>query len=71
MLRLTTARSGERWNPILSKLKPEAAYFAPADPSQIVESVEPFFRGLNASTELVPVMNAHDLRQGLAKVGEK
>ena len=48
---------------ILSKLKPEAAYFAPmegkhggmiffylADPSQIVESVEPFFLGLNAST---------------------
>jgi hypothetical protein len=69
---------------VLSKLKPEAAYFAPlegkrggmiffdlADPSQIVESVEPFFLGLNASTELVPVMNADDLRKGLAKVAGK
>ena len=55
----------------MSKLKPEAAYFAPADPSQIVESVEPFFRGLTASTELVPVMNADDLRKGLAKVAGK
>lgn len=69
---------------VLSKLKPEAAYFAPlegkrggmiffdlTDPSQIVESVEPFFLGLNASTELVPVMNAEDLKKGLAKVAGK
>ena len=47
---------GRTMESILSKLKPEAAYFAPlegkrggmiffdlADPSQIVESVEPFF----------------------------
>jgi len=53
---------------ILSKLKAEAAYFMPldgkragmilfemAEPSQIVESVEPFFLSLNATTELVPV----------------
>ena len=65
---------------IMSKLKPEAAYFAPlngkrsgmiffdvAEPSQIVESVEPFFLSLNAEVELVPVMNADDLRKGLAK----
>jgi hypothetical protein len=69
---------------VLGKLKPEAAYFAPlegkragmiffdlADPSQIVETVEPFFLSLNASTELVPVMNAEDLRKGLAKVAGK
>jgi hypothetical protein len=69
---------------ILSKLNPEAAYFTPLEgkrggmiffdmtvPSQIVESVEPFFLSLNASTELVPVMNADDLRKGLAKVAEK
>jgi hypothetical protein len=64
---------------IMSKLKPEAAYFAPLDgkrgrmlffemkdPSQIVESVEPFFLGYDAEVELVPVMNADDLRKGLA-----
>src|SRR5262252_4036874 len=73
---------GRTMESILSKLKPEAAYFTPlegkrggmiffdlADPSQIVETVEPFFLGLNATTELVPVMNADDLRKGLAKVG--
>lgn len=75
------ASLGQTMESILSKLKPEAAYFAPldgkrggmiffdmADPSQIVETVEPFFLRLNASTELVPVMNADDLRKGLAKV---
>ena len=69
---------------VLSKLRPEAAYFAPlegkrggmiffemADPSQIVETVEPFFLSLNASTELVPVMNADDLRKRLTKVAGK
>jgi hypothetical protein len=75
---------GRTMESILSRLKPEAAYFAPlegkragmiffdmADPSQIVESVEPLFLSLNASTELVPVMNADDLRKGLAKVAGK
>jgi len=69
---------------ILSALKPEAAYFAPldgkrggliffnmTDPSQIVETVEPFFLKLNATTELVPVMSADDLRKGLGKVIKK
>ena len=66
---------------IMTQLKPEAAYFAPidgkrgglvffdlADPSQIIEVVEPLFLNLNATTELMPVMNAEDLRKGLAKV---
>ena len=69
---------------IMSSLKPEAAYFSPldgqrggmiffdlAEPSQIVEAVEPLFLNLNASTELVPVMNGDDLRKGLAKVAPK
>ena len=69
---------------ILSKLKPEAAYFTPLDgkragmiffdmtePSQIVEFIEPFFLSLHATIELVPVMNADDLRKGLAKVTGK
>ena len=59
---------GRTMESILSKLKPEAAYFAPldgkragmiffdmAEPSQIIEAVEPLFLSLNATTELVPV----------------
>ncbi len=75
---------GRAMETILSKLKPEAAYFAPMDgkragmiffdmtePSQIIEAVEPLFLALNAATELVPVMNADDLRKGLGKVAHK
>src|SRR5215469_12625420 len=74
---------GRTMESILSKLKP-AAYFAPldgkragmiffdmAEPSQIIEAVEPLFLSLNATTELVPVTNADDLRKGLAKVAGK
>jgi hypothetical protein len=46
-------------------------FFDMAEPSQIIEAVEPFFLSLNAATELVPVMNAEDLRKGLAKVAGK
>ena len=75
---------GRTMETIMSKLKPEAAYFAPldgkragmiffdlAEPAQIVEAVEPLFLNLNATTELVPVMNADDLRKGLGKVAGK
>lgn len=68
---------------IMTQLRPEAAYFGPtdgkrggmvffdlADPSQIIEVVEPLFLNLNATTELSPVMNAEDLRKGLAKVAK-
>ena len=78
---ITDGSLGKTIESIMSKLKPEAAYFAPldgqrggmiffdmAEPSQIVEAVEPLFLSLNASTELVPVMNADDLRKGLARV---
>jgi hypothetical protein len=69
---------------ILAKLKPEAAYFTPldgtrggmlffdiAEPSQIIEAAEPFFLNLNASVEMVPVMNGDDLRKGLGKIAQK
>jgi hypothetical protein len=69
---------------IMTKLKPEAAYFTTfdgkrggliffdlADPSQIPEVVEPLFLNLHAATELTPVMNADDLRKGLGKVAQK
>jgi len=66
---------------MMSKLKPEAAYFGPsngkragmmffdlAEPSQIVEIAEPLFSNLNAEVEIVPVMNGDDLRKGIGKV---
>ncbi len=69
---------------VMGKLKPEAAYFAPVDgkrcgmvffdlaePSQIVEVVEPLFLNLNAAVELVPVMNGDDLRKGLGRFAHK
>ena len=69
---------------IMTKFKPEAAYFGPTDgkrggmvffdlaePSQIVEVIEPLFLNLNAATELVPVMNIDDLRKGLGKVSKR
>src|SRR5947208_13013401 len=68
---------GKTMETIMKKLNPEAAYFAPmdgkragmlffdvAEPSQIVEAVEPLFSGLNAAVELVPVMNGDGLSQG-------
>jgi hypothetical protein len=71
---------GKTMESIMSKLKPEAAYFGPSDgkrggmlffdlaeASQIIEVVEPFFLNYNAAVELVPVMTGDDLRKGLAK----
>jgi len=75
---------GRTLESIMNKLKPEAAYFWPsegkrggvmffdlAEPSQIVEIVEPLFANLNAAVELVPVMNGDDLRKGIAKAAQK
>ena len=75
---------GKTLESIMNRLKPEAAYFAPldgkrggmiffdlAEPSQIVEVVEPLFLNLNAETEIVPVMSGDDLRKGLAKAAPK
>jgi hypothetical protein len=63
----------------MSKLKPEAAYFVAEhghrsammffdmkDASDIPSIVEPLFVGLNARVELLPVMNADDLKKGLS-----
>jgi hypothetical protein len=72
---------GKTVESLMSKLKPEAAYFGPsegkrsgmiffdlAEPSQIIEVVEPLFSDLHAAVEIVPVMSADDLRKGIAKV---
>ena len=75
---------GKTLESIMKKVKPEAAYFGPSDgkrsgmiffdlaePSQIVEVVEPLFSKLNAAVEIVPVMSADDLRKGIARATEK
>ena len=75
---------GKTLEALMSKLKPEAAYFAPldgkrsgmiffdlADPSQLVEFGEPLFLNLNAEVEIVPVMNEDDLRKGLQKASQQ
>jgi hypothetical protein len=74
---------GKTLESVMNKLKPEAAYFEPsdgkrsgmvffdlADPSQIVEVIEPLFSNLNAAVEIVPVMNADDLRKGIAEASQ-
>jgi len=66
---------------IMEELKPEAAYFFPEggqraglyvldmrDSSQVAETAERFFFGLNASIEMTPVMAAEDLQKGLSGV---
>jgi hypothetical protein len=75
---------GKMIESIMTKFKPEAAYFGPSDgkrsgmmffdlaePSQIVEVAEPLFSSLNAAVEIVPVMNGDDLRKGIAKATQK
>jgi hypothetical protein len=65
----------------LERLKPEAAYFMPErgirtavfvvdlkDPSEIPAIAEPFFEKLRAAVEFQPVMNADDLKKGLARI---
>ena len=65
----------------MERLRPEAAYFYPEqgvrcalmivnmeDASQIPTIAEPFFMALNASVELIPVMNAEDLKKGLSQI---
>jgi hypothetical protein len=64
-------------------LKAEAAYFTSeegmrtaliffdmADSSEIPAAAEPFFMGLNANITFAPVMNADEMRAGVAKAME-
>jgi hypothetical protein len=72
---------GKVFGEALERLKPEAAYFLPdngvrtgimvfdvKDASDIPSLAEPFFMAFNASITMVPVMNADDLKAGLAKL---
>jgi hypothetical protein len=62
----------------MNKLKPEAAYFIAEggqrcammffdmkEASDIPAIAEPLFAGLNARVQLLPAMNAEDIRKGL------
>jgi hypothetical protein len=62
-----------------SRLRPEAAYFYPENghrtaimvfdlksPSDLPTITEPLFAELNAAVEMFPVMNAEDLKKGVA-----
>jgi hypothetical protein len=64
----------------LAALRPEAAYFFPADdgrmillfidlkdPSDMPAIGEPWFQGLSARITFTPVMNPEDFKTGLAK----
>lgn len=64
----------------MERLKPESAYFYTergvrtgiligdfADVSDIPAIAEPLFMGFNAAVEFIPVMNAEELKKGLAK----
>lgn len=66
---------------MMERLKPEAAYFGPTeggrsctfvfdmqDSSQMPTIAEPLFEGLGAKIDIQPVMNAEDLRKGLASL---
>lgn len=67
---------------VMSRLKPEAAYFGPEvgvrtafivfdmqDPSELPSISEPLFNKLHAKVQLFPVMNQEDLQKGLQQVG--
>ena len=44
-------------------------FFDLKDASDIPAVTEPFFQKMNASVELMPVMNVEDLQAGMAKLG--
>jgi hypothetical protein len=69
---------GQTMESMLGNLQPEAAYFCPRDgkrggylvfnmdgESELVTKLEPLWLELKATVEIVPVMNADDLRAGI------
>ncbi|MFI0481849.1 hypothetical protein [Actinomadura sp. 9N215] len=76
---LTSGRLPEVMESLMAQLKPEAAYFGPSegersctlvfdmqDSSMLPTIAEPLFQELGAKIEIQPVMNADDMRKGLA-----
>jgi len=75
---------GKTMQALMNELKPEAAYFGAfegkrgamlffdlAEPSKIVEILEPLSLNLNAAVEILPVMSGEDLRKGIAAARNK
>ena len=67
----------------ITRLRPEASYFYPENGrrtcllvfdlknvSDIPSIVEPFFEELNAAVDVIPVMNAEDLKKGLGALAD-
>lgn len=67
---------------MMSRLKPEAAYFGPDDgvrtasivfdmqnPAELPSISEPLFRTFHANIRIFPVMNQEDLQKGLQQLG--
>lgn len=76
-----TGKVAQVFQGLMEELKPEAAYFFPEggeraglfvvdmqQSPQVASTCERFWFGLNASIELVPVMNADDLQTALAGI---
>ncbi|QES48385.1 hypothetical protein DEJ50_11670 [Streptomyces venezuelae] len=76
---IRSGRLPQMMNELMGELKPEAAYFGLhegvrsgfivcdlTDSSAMPALLEPLFFELNAEIEVQPVMNAEDLKKGLA-----
>jgi hypothetical protein len=74
---------GDVLDRVMGQIKPEAAYFTAMDgkrtgliffdledASQIPVIAEPFFMGVNASIELLPVMSPDEVQKGLEEAAK-
>lgn len=74
---------GEMLDRVMGQIKPEAAYFTAIDgkrtgliffdlqdASQIPAIAEPFFMGVNAAIDLMPVMTPEDVQKGLEEAAK-
>lgn len=81
---IKTGRLPQVMGEAIARLKPEAVYFAADkglrtayffvnvnDQSEMPSLAEPFFQEFNAALELMPVMNADDLKKGLSQIAPK
>jgi hypothetical protein len=74
---------GEILGGVMERIKPEAAYFTAMDgkrtaliffdlqdPSEIPPIAEPFFMGVGAAVDLLPVMTAEDVQKGIEEASK-
>jgi hypothetical protein len=78
---IRSGRLPQLFQEVMGKMQPESAYFTAdggsrtayivfdmKDSSDIPGLAEPFFMELMADVEFMPVMNAEDLKKGLARI---